>query len=213
MLKIENLSANIGNFHLENISFEIPKGKYAVLMGKSGSGKTTLLETICGLKKINSGSIIINDNDVTKEKPADRFIGYVPQDGALFSSMTVLNQIKFGCSLRGYKKNDATDRAIEIAQDFNINHLLKRKPKGLSGGEIQRVALARALAAKPDFLCMDEPISSLDQDSKDEICKLLKKIHAKQKITILHVTHSVNEAELMGELILKLNNGAISALN
>ena len=62
MLKIENLSANIGNFHLENISFEIPKGKYAVLMGKSGSGKTTLIETICGLKKINSGSIIINDN-------------------------------------------------------------------------------------------------------------------------------------------------------
>ena len=213
MLKIENLSANIGNFHLENISFEIPKGKYAVLMGKSGSGKTTLLETICGLKKINSGSIIINDNDVTKEKPADRFIGYVPQDGALFSSMTVLNQIMFGCSLRGYKKNDATDRAIEIAKDFNISHLLNRKPKGLSGGEIQRVALARALAAKPDFLCMDEPISSLDQESKDEICKLLKKIHAKHKLTILHVTHSVDEAELMGELILKLNNGVISALN
>ena len=72
MLKLKKLSTNIGNFHLENISFEIPKGKYAVLMGKSGSGKTTLLETICGLKKINSGSIIINNNDVTKEKPADR---------------------------------------------------------------------------------------------------------------------------------------------
>ena len=213
MLKLEKLSTNIGNFHLENISFEIPKGKYAVLMGKSGSGKTTLLETICGLKKINSGSIIINNNDVTKEKPADRFIGYVPQDGVLFSSMTVLNQIKFGCSLRGYKKDDATYRAIEIAKDFNINNLLNRKPKGLSGGEIQRVALARALAAKPDFLCMDEPLSSLDQESKDEICSLIQKMHRKQKLTILHVTHSVNEAELMGELILKLYNGSISALN
>ena len=90
---------------------------------------------------------------------------------------------------------------------------MNRKPKGLSGGEIQRVALARALAAKPDFLCMDEPLSSLDQESKDEICCLIQKMHRKQKLTILHVTHSVNEAELMGELILKLYNGSVSALN
>ena len=209
MLRLEDITMKAGNFSLKNISVNIPKGKYAVLMGKSGSGKTTIIESVCGLRKVKSGKVFIDGVDVTNLRPAERHIGYVPQDGVLFTTMSIREQLIFGCRLRGYNKNDSKNRALEIAEELKINYLLRRKPSGLSGGEVQRVALARALASKPKFICMDEPLSSLDEDSRDEICELIKTIHQKEKLTILHVTHSKNEAELMGEIKLKLSDGQL----
>ena len=209
MLVVDKLSINLGSFSIKNISFKIPNGKYGVLMGRSGSGKTTILESICGLRKIDSGSIFIDGNDVTKLRPADRHIGFVPQDGVLFSTMKIFDQITFGCILRGYTKNDAKIRALQLSKDLGIEHLLDRNPYGLSGGEIQRVALARALASKPKFVCMDEPLSSLDEDSRESVCKLIKHLHRKEKLTVLHITHSHVEAELMGDIKFKLSDGKV----
>lgn len=211
MLKVDKLTIDIGNFSIRDISFDIPRGKYAVLMGKSGSGKTTILESICGLRNIKSGSIFINGNNVTKLRPGDRFIGFVPQDGVLFSTMTVFEQIAFGCTLRGYTKSSSKIRALELSKDLDIEHLLDRDSQGLSGGEIQRVALARALASKPQLVCMDEPLSSLDEDSRENVCDLIKRIHKKENLTFLHITHSQTEADLMGEIKFKLIEGSVIA--
>ena len=211
MLKVDKLTIDLGNFSIRNISFDIPRGKYAVLMGKSGSGKTTILESICGLRNIKSGSIFIDGNNVTKLRPGDRFIGFVPQDGVLFSTMTVFEQIAFGCTVRGHSKAASKVRALELSKDLDIEHLLDRNPQGLSGGEIQRVALARALASKPQLICMDEPLSSLDEDSRKTVCDLIKRIHRKENLTFLHITHSQAEADLMGEVKFKLSDGRVIA--
>ena len=138
---------------MEDISFEVPKGHYAVLMGKTGSGKTTILEAICGLKKVKGGQVKLGGDDVTNLRPGDRFLGYVPQDGVLFSTMSVREQIAFGPLVRGWKKSDAHLRVDDLSAQLGIDHLLNRKSIGLSGGERQRIALASALGAKTKVIC------------------------------------------------------------
>ncbi len=211
MVSLQNISIKLGNFHLDQVSMEIPSSKYCVLMGSSGSGKTTIIEAICGLRKVHSGKIIINDIDVTGLRPSDRCLGYVPQDGVLFSTMTIREQIAFGPLVRGWKKSDALDRAEELASSLEIEQLLARKPAGLSGGEIQRVSLARALASKPDLVCLDEPLSALDEDSRENACSLIKKLHGQEGFTALHITHSASEADLMGDLVFRLSDGELNS--
>ena len=194
---------------MENVSLEIPESKYGVLMGSSGSGKTTIVESICGLKKIKSGKIILNGIDVTNFRPGDRHLGYVPQEGVLFSTMTVKEQISFGPIVRGWKKPAAFERAEELADSLEIEHLLSRKPAGLSGGEAQRVALARALASKPNLVCLDEPLSSLDEDNREKACSLIKKLHQQENFTVLHITHSASEAKLMGDHVFRISEGKL----
>ena len=209
MISLQNISIKLGQFTLENVSLEIPESKYGVLMGSSGSGKTTIVESICGLKKIKSGKIILDGIDVTNFRPGDRHLGYVPQEGVLFSTMTVKEQIAFGPIVRGWKKPAAFERAEELADSLEIEHLLSRKPAGLSGGEAQRVALARALASKPNLVCLDEPLSSLDEDNREKACSLIKKLHQQENFTVLHITHSASEATLMGDHVFRISEGKL----
>jgi ABC-type sugar transport system ATPase subunit len=209
MVSLKNISIQLGDFALDDVSFEIPESKYGVLMGSSGSGKTTILEAICGLKKIRSGKIILDEIDVTNLRPGDRHLGYVPQEGVLFSTMTIKDQIAFGPIVRGWNKEDAFERANELASSLEIEHLLSRKPLGLSGGESQRVALARALASRPRVICLDEPLSALDEDTRDKACSLIKSLHEKESFTVLHITHSASEANLMGELVFRISEGKV----
>lgn len=212
MISLQNISIKLGQFTLENVSLEIPESKYGVLMGSSGSGKTTIVESICGLKKIKSGKIILNGIDVTNFRPGDRHLGYVPQEGVLFSTMTVKEQIAFGPIVRGWKKPAAFERAEELADSLEIEHLLSRKPAGLSGGESQRVALARALASKPNLVCLDEPLSSLDEDNREKACSLIKKLHQQENFTVLHITHSASEAKLMGDHVFRISEGKLKGV-
>ena len=209
MISLENISWHTGSFGLEGVSFEIPARRYAVLMGRTGCGKTTLLEIICGLRQPVSGRVRIDDRDVTDETPGGRGIGYVPQDGALFPTMTVAEQIGFALRLRHRPAAEVQQRVNELAEHLGVGHLLDRQPHDLSGGERQRVALGRALAAKPSVLLLDEPLSALDEELRDDLAVLLKRIQRDLGVTALHITHSGREAAQLADVLFRLDDGRV----
>lgn len=153
MISVEHLQVSVGGFAIQDISFEVPTGHYAVLMGRTGAGKTTLLEALCGLKPVTGGTIRLNDRDVTRLKPAERGIGYVPQDRALFQTMTVREHLAFALVIRKAEQSVIHQRVADLSRLLGIESLLERRPHGLSGGEAQRVALGRALSVRPGILC------------------------------------------------------------
>ena len=183
MISLKNVTVGAGDFRLKDISFDIAEGQYCVLMGRTGSGKSTLLETICGLKPVVSGKIFFGDRDVTHFKPAERAIGYVPQDGALFETMSVRQHLEFALRIRDWSAEAIRQRVGEMAELIGITHLLNRPPQGLSGGESQRVALGRAMSFRPRVLCLDEPLSALDDDSRQSLIDLLKKVQHQTGVT------------------------------
>jgi ABC-type sugar transport system ATPase subunit len=210
MIRLEHITWRAGGFALEDISFSIPAATYAVLMGKTGTGKTSLVEILCGLRPPSAGRVFLADRDVTRLPPGKRGIGYVPQDGALFPTMTAAEQIGFALRLRRSPQAEIASIVQALAAEMSITHLLDRRPHGLSGGEKQRVALARALARKPEVLLMDEPLSSLDEDTQSDLIALLRRVQAEHRITVLHVTHSRKEASALASLVLRLENGRIA---
>ncbi len=209
MISAEDLSVRAGDFALDHITFRVPTGHYGVLMGRTGCGKTTILETICGLKPATAGKIVLMDRDVTDFKAAERGIGYVPQDAALFSTMTVREHLSFALDIRGANGELLKERVGEMSELLGIGDLLKRTPHGLSGGERQRVALGRALAFHPNVLCLDEPLSSIDDETREEMCDLLKSVQERTGVTALHVTHSMTEANRLADDIFILKDGAV----
>lgn len=213
MIALHDVSVEAGTFRLDHISLTIPTGEYGILMGKTGCGKTTLLEAICGLKQVVAGRIVLGDQEVTRLKPAERGIGFVPQDKALFSTMTVYEHLAFALRIRNWDKKALDARVSELAELLDIRPLLARHPFGLSGGEAQRVALGRALSAHPRVLCLDEPLSALDEDTRREICELLATIRTQMGVTVLHITHDPHEARRLAQHIFRLESGKISPAN
>ena len=204
MIEIQNLTLHQSDFSLTDVSITVPDGKYGVLMGRSGCGKTTLIEAICGLRKIASGRIVLNGTDVTELPPSERQIGYVPQDAALFPKLLVRDQLAFGLVVRKRPAAEIGKRIDELAEMLAIRHLLDRYPAALSGGERQRVAFGRALAIDPPILCLDEPLSALDDDTHAEILALIKDLRQHVSATTLHVTHSRKEADALADVTLQL---------
>jgi ABC-type sugar transport system ATPase subunit len=209
MILCEDLLIQQGAFSLGPLSLTIPTGKYAVLMGETGCGKTSLLESIVGLRQIASGKLIVDGVLVNRLPPAQRQFGYVPQDGALFTTMTVAENLSFALMIRGVSRREQIQRQNEIAQELGITHLLSRMPSNLSGGEKQRVALGRALAHRPKLLLLDEPLSSLDQKTRSEMIELLRVTHAHWGLTVLHVTHHNEEADRLAQIRFRLNKGIL----
>jgi len=209
MIQTHQLTVQVGTFVLSDVSIVVPNGLYCVLMGKTGSGKTTLLESICGLKRIVSGRIEFSGRDVTHLKPAQRDIGFVPQDGALFPTMNVAEHLEFALRIRNWPQEERKQRVEEMAVMLHMDHLLNRRPHELSGGERQRVALGRALSFRPHILCLDEPISALDDDTRHEMIHLLKRVQQEIGVTALHVTHNRSEAEHLADLRLQIESGRI----
>ncbi len=212
MIHCVNLNINQGDFSLSDLSFKINKGDYAILMGKTGCGKTTVMESICGLRKVKSGEIWLGDKEISNFMPAKREIGYVPQDGALFQHMTIAQNIGFALKIRKWDKKKIDKRVNALASDLGISYLLKREAHDLSGGEKQRVALARALSFYPEVICLDEPLSALDDHTKDEMMDLLKTLKVNSDLTILHVTHSKIEAVNLGDKVFKFDDGQVKEL-
>jgi ABC-type sugar transport system ATPase subunit len=210
MIAIENLCIHQGRFRLENVSLEIPTGAYGVLMGRTASGKTTILEAVCGLRPMVAGRIRLPAGDVTHRRPAERGVGYVPQEGVLFPSMSVEEHLAFALRVRRWPADRVRRRVAELAAMLGIEPLLARRPQGLSGGERQRVALGRALSFRPDVLCLDEPLSALDEQTREQMYGLLAEVRRQRSVTVLHVTHSSKEAERLADTLLSLRDGKIT---
>jgi len=209
MITLDRITIQAGKFRVSDISLEVPTGQYGVLMGKTGCGKTTILESIIGLRSVVAGCIRLDQDDVTQWNPAIRGIGYVPQDGALFSRMSVRDHLAFALAIRQTPKQAINERVEELADLLEIRHLLSRRPRGLSGGERQRVALGRALSFRPRMLCLDEPLSALDSQTRQQMCDLLRDVKQRTGVTTLHVTHNLDEAERLADCLFRLEDGRI----
>tara|TARA_R110002049_G_scaffold50370_3_gene143040 strand:- start:68295 stop:68939 length:645 start_codon:yes stop_codon:yes gene_type:complete len=209
VIELRNVSIRAGDFQLSDISFVVPSGEYAVLMGRTGRGKTTILETICGLRSVASGQILVDGIDVTDWLPADRQVGYVPQDLALFPTLTVSEHLAFALKLRKQSTDAINARVSELAEVLGITGLMGRHVHALSGGESQRVALGRALSFHPTVLLLDEPLSALDESTRSEMHDLLRRVKETSGVTTLHVTHSNEEAEALADHRLVLHDGRI----
>lgn len=209
MIELVNLSLRAGAFTLQNVNLTIPQGTYAVLMGGTGQGKTSLLEVISGLKPAASGRVRLACQDVTHWKPADRGIGYVPQDLALFPTISVRGHLEFALKLRRWSAAAMRDRVAHLAKVLGIEPLLERGVQHLSGGEAQRVAIGRAISFEPQILLLDEPLNALDETTRDRLCALLRSVHSQIKLTTLHITHSRTEARQVADKFYSLAQGQL----
>jgi ABC-type sugar transport system ATPase subunit len=209
VIAVENLSVRLGAFALRGLSFTVTTGQYAVLMGKTGSGKTTVLEAVCGLRPVEAGTVRLLGRDVTGLKAADRGVGYVPQDLALFQTMTVRDHLAFALAVHRWERRAVERRVEELSALLGLGRLLHRRPQGLSGGEAQRVALGRALSYLPRVLLLDEPLSALDVETREEMYALLRSVQRQTGVTALHVTHSPAEARALADRLLVLQDGAV----
>jgi len=209
VIAVQSLHVQAGSFELANVSFTVPGGAFAALMGRTGVGKTTLMEAICGLKQVVSGTIRLGERDVTALKPAERGIGFVPQEAALFPAMSVRDHLSFALRIRRWPRQRIHERVEELAELLSITHLLARRPDGLSGGEQQRVALGRALSFRPSVLCLDEPLAALDEQTRQQMHDLFRRVRGHSHVTTLAITHNREDAEALADRVLVLESGRI----
>ena len=194
---------------VNGVSIDIKSGEFVVLLGPSGCGKTTTLRCIAGLEYPDSGEIYIEDRVVNDLPPKDRDVAMVFQNYALYPHMTAFDNIAFPLKMRKVPKDEIERRVKEVAKLLNIEHLLNRKPRQLSGGEQQRVALGRALVRKPKVFLMDEPLSNLDAKLRIFMRAELKRLQKELKVTTVYVTHDQAEAMAMADKIAVMNNGKL----
>lgn len=197
---------------IEDITCQIADRAFWVLVGPSGCGKSTILRTIAGLESITRGELYIGDRLVNNIPARQRDVAMVFQNYALYPHLTVGDNLAFGLKMRGYSSSDIAQRIQEVAHSLDIEHLLKRKPKQLSGGQQQRVALGRAIARQPQVFLLDEPLSNLDAQLRDDTRAELKRLHQQFKITTVYVTHDQVEAMTLAEQIVVLDRGKVQQI-
>jgi len=208
-IQLEHVCFRIGKFAIDDLCLMIEEGEYFVLTGPNGSGKTLLIKLIAGLHAPASGTIRIQGEPVTDLPPWKRNIGYVPQDGVLFPNRTVRGNIRLGLEVQRLDSGTIRVQVERIASMLRIFHLLDRMTRGLSGGERQKVSIARALVLKPALLLMDEPVSAIEEDTRDELCRELRSIQQGLGITTVHVSHSREETGLVADRVGVLIGGKL----
>jgi len=209
MIRIENVSKDLGEFKLDGATLQIDEGEYFIILGPTGAGKTILIETIAGIYRPDSGRVFLNGTDVTDILPKDRQISMVYQDYMLFPHLTVAGNIGFGLRQKKIAKSEIIAKTDEIAELLGVSHLLNRYPGTLSGGEKQRIAIARAVVTEPEVLLLDEPLSALDSRTTERLQGELARIHEITGTTTIHVTHSFGEAFALGDRIAVMCGGRI----
>ncbi|HLP88094.1 MAG TPA: ABC transporter ATP-binding protein [Nostocaceae cyanobacterium] len=210
---LENVKRKFNNVTaIEDISFNIPDGEFWVLVGPSGCGKSTILRTVAGLESMTSGKLFIGDRLVNDIPARQRDVAMVFQNYALYPHLTVAQNIAFGLEMRKVDKKTIQERVTSVARSLSLEHLLNRKPKELSGGQQQRVALGRAIARQPQLFLMDEPLSNLDAQLRDDTRAELKQLHQNIGVTTIYVTHDQVEAMTLADKIVVLNRGRIQQI-
>ncbi|NJL88566.1 MAG: ABC transporter ATP-binding protein [Coleofasciculaceae cyanobacterium SM2_1_6] len=197
---------------IENITFTVPDGEFWVLVGPSGCGKSTILRTIAGLETASEGDLYFGETLVNQIPARARDVAMVFQNYALYPHMNVAENLAFGLKMRNLDPSARQAKVQQVAEMLNIAHLLDRKPKQLSGGQQQRVALGRAIIRRPQVFLLDEPLSNLDAQLRDETRAELKQLHQKVGITTIYVTHDQVEAMTLADQIVILDRGQIQQI-
>lgn len=208
-LQVQDLTKQRQNKTI-TISFSLKKGAALALLGPSGCGKSTVLKMIAGLLPADSGTVILNGNDITALPPAKRGVGMVFQDYALFPHLSVEDNIGYGFVSYGASKKDSRRNAAAWIKRFGLTGMEKRRVDGLSGGEKQRVALARTLAVSPLVVLFDEPLSALDSALRSRLRTELKAHQKEMGYTAVYVTHDREEAEYLADCIIQMPDTAPS---
>ncbi len=209
-IQLVNVSRDWGSTKaLDAISLSIEPGTFCDLLGPSGCGKSTTLRIIAGLESATSGQVFVNGVDVTHEPPAARGVAMVFQNYALFPHLSVADNICFGLSVRKVEAGETARRLKSTAELLGLEKLLDRKPSQLSGGQQQRVALGRALVAQARVCLMDEPLSNLDAQLRQEMRHELRELQKRLGLTVVYVTHDQTEAMSMADQVVLLNKGRI----
>ena len=213
MIAVDQVDVEIaGTSILSDVSFALATAERLAVLGPSGSGKSTLLRTIAGLQRPTRGRIFSDGIDVTDRPAHARGIGFVFQDGALFPHRDVGRNVGYGLEIAGLPRAAIDDRVREVLELVGLPGLARRSVTTLSGGEAQRVGLARALAPAPRILLLDEPLGALDGPLRERLKDELRALFERLELTVLHVTHDVNEAFAIGDRVALLRHGAIAQL-
>ena len=218
-IKLENLSKiyqskdKIKTRAVDNINLEIKDKEFLVLVGPSGCGKSTTLRMIAGLEEISEGNLFIDGKLVNDIPPKDRDISIVFQNYALYPHMTAYQNLAFGLKIKKIKKDIIHSRVMEAAKILEIEDLLDRKPKSMSGGQNQRVAIGRAIVRKPKVFLFDEPLSNLDAKLRGQMRIEIAKLHRTLQTTVVYVTHDQVEAMTLGERIVLMDKGKIQQVD
>ena len=208
-LKIENISKSWSDFKLKGIDLTIEDGDYFVILGPTGAGKTLLLETVMGFHTPDEGKIVLNGQDITATPPEKRGIGYVSQNCVLFPHLNVHQNVEFSLKMKGVPKAERNQKVNELLEFAKLESMAHRRPSTLSGGEKQKVSLMRALAAEPQLIILDEPLTAIDLKTARDIKSALKQVHLDGK-TVIHVTHNQVEGFSLGSKMAVMNTGEIA---
>jgi molybdate transport system ATP-binding protein len=196
-----------------DVTIECPPG-ITVIMGPSGSGKSTILSLLAGLALPRTGKVSVGDDvwlDITGKIDVPvhrRRLAYVFQNLALFPHMTAIHNVTYGMD-RAIEREVRRSRAQTLLDKVGVGHLAKRRPRTFSGGEAQRVALARAIARAPRVVLLDEPFSALDRDLRAQLTSLVRELAGELRVPIIHVTHSVAEARLLADQVIRIEKGKV----
>lgn len=209
-LSLENINKYFGDFHaLSNINLTVNEGEFVCLLGPSGCGKTTLLRIIAGFETPTSGDILLKGEQINKLPPHKRDFGMVFQSLALFPHMSVAENITYGMARKKIARSKQRARVAELLEMVQLPDIGKRQVTELSGGQQQRVAIARALAVPPKLFLLDEPLSALDAQIRENMQVELRQLQQRFGVTTVLVTHDQHEAMMLADRLVVLKNGEV----
>ena len=214
ILKIRNLTHKFDDkTALNDVSFDVMDGEFLAILGPSGCGKTTILRILIGLLDTTSGTVTMDDEDITYIAYGSRNMGIVFQNYALFENMNVLQNVQYALKIKKETKAESKERAIEMIKRMGLEEHMHKKPSELSGGQQQRVAIARTLVLRPRVILFDEPMSALDVETRLSLRKEIKQLQAEFGTTMIYITHDQEEAFAMADRIMVMEESRLVQLD